>query len=121
MNRPLTDLDIKKFVEKAKLPNFRGVFMRNRLPKKSWTFECGIINLDDFDQPGTHWVAYHKDANITTYFDSFGNLEPPIEFVKYIGSKNKILYNHKQYQNYRTYNCGNLCLEFLYRFYNKNQ
>lgn len=119
MNRPLTDHDIITFTKKIKLKNFRGVFMRDKLPKKSRAIECGIINLDNNDGPGTHWVTYYKNKSTTTYYDSFGNLQPPRELVKYIGSNSKIIYNHKQYQTYKTFNCGHLCLEFLYNFSNK--
>ena len=36
---------------------FRGVFMRNGLPRKPWRRESAIINLDGKNGPGTHWVA----------------------------------------------------------------
>lgn len=121
MNRSLTDQDIISFIKKIKLKHFRGVFMRDKLPKTPRKIECGIINLDNYDGPGTHWVSYYKNESSTIYFDSFGNLQPPWEFVKYIGSKSKIIYNHKQYQTYNTFNCGHLCLEFLYKSQIKNE
>ena len=36
-------------------------------------FPC-IINLDDLEGPGTHWVCCYqsKDKKILFYFDSFG-------------------------------------------------
>lgn len=114
MDRPLTDDDIINFVKKTKIKYFRGVFMRDKLPKKSRQVECGVINLDNDSGPGTHWVSYYKNKGLTEYFDSFGNLSPPKEFIKYIGSKSKITYNYKQYQSYGTFICGHLCLQFLY-------
>lgn len=111
--RPLYDTDITQFCMKY-LNNFRGVFMRNELPSRCNKIECGVINLDDTNGDGTHWCAYHKIDNICFYFDSFGNLKPPLEFIKYMGSESKIFYNYKQYQYYNTYNCGHLCLQFLY-------
>lgn len=115
-NRPLNELDIIKYTNH--LPHFRGVFMRNNLPNQCYQKECGIINLDDVDGPGTHWVAYHKNNNITYYFDSFGNLRPPQEFIKYLGSS-KIYYNYKNYQNFGTIICGHLCIQFLNDIVNK--
>lgn len=91
--------------------------MRNQLPKKPRQYECGIINLDDKDGYGTHWSAYCKSQISTYYFDSFGNLQPPMELIKYLGSGSQVFYNHRKYQSYRTTNCGQLCLQYLYNFY----
>lgn len=53
--RALTDTDLVRFSEQLKIPNFRGVFTRNNLPKKTArSKECGIINQDDKENPGTH-------------------------------------------------------------------
>lgn len=104
-------------VEKMKITTFRGIFMRDQLPKKPKTEECGIINLDNHAGTGTHWVAYYKLNKNVMYFDSFGNLQPPKEFVNYIGSDTKILYNHDRYQDFNTINCGHLCLKFLHKLF----
>lgn len=85
--------------------------MRDKLPKKPRTKECGIVNLDESSGPGTHWVAYRKNGANIEYFDSFGNLKPPQELVKYLGKN--IKYNHKRYQQFNTFICGHLCLKFL--------
>lgn len=87
--------------------------MLDNLPIKPFKNECGIVNLDSTDGNGTHWVAYKKKDKQVIYFDSFGNLKPPIEIVKYF-QKNNIKYNYTKYQQYDTYICGHLCLKFLY-------
>lgn len=94
--------------------------MRNDLPNKCLKNECGVINLDDKDGVGTHWCAYYKNNNICSYFDSFGNLKPPLELITYFGSSCRIFYNHKRYQDFNTFNCGHLCLQFLYEMSNKH-
>lgn len=88
--------------------------MRNKLPKSIWTYESGIINLDDYEGAGTHWTAYYKNKDIIQYFDSFGNLKPPKEVIHYFNTINKIIYNHNCEQDYNQENCGYLCLKFLY-------
>lgn len=88
--------------------------MRNDLPKHSSDNECAVINLDDVDGPGTHWVAFYKKNQYAYYFDSFGNLRPPLELINYLGSRTLILYNYEKYQNYDTIICGHLCIRFLY-------
>lgn len=85
--------------------------MRDELPKKPFKNECGIINLDNGKGDGTHWVAYNKKDDEIVYFDSFGNLNPPKEIIKYLG--HNIIYNYDKFQNYNTYNCGHFCLKFL--------
>ena len=103
-----------KYAKKLKIPNFRGVFMRNELPASGpRNQECAIVNLDDKNGPGTHWVAYKKHYNKINYFDSFGQLPPPLELVKYFGRGN-IKYNYDRYQDFDTFHCGHLCLKFLY-------
>lgn len=103
-------MDLLKASKQVK--HFRDVFMRDTLPSKPWNRESGIINLDSQDGLGTHWVAYKKSGNLVKYFDSFGNLSPPQEVIKYF--KNcEIKYNHDRYQHFNTYNCGHLCIDFL--------
>ena len=47
-----------------------GVFSRNNLPRiKDGAY---VINLDDRNSKGTHWVSLFIDKNIAIYFDSFG-------------------------------------------------
>lgn len=116
--KPLTNIDLLKYTKLLHIPNFRGVFMRNKLPKKIKKHESGIINLDDFKGEGSHWTAYVKKEQNILYFDSFGNLRPPIELIKYFysdGNKNSVKYNYTTYQNFNKTNCGQLCLKFLYK------
>ena len=62
-NEPLPDCQLTDAVKKLKIPNFRGVFLRNELPKIPRKKECGIMNLDDGRNDGTHWIAWHKSHN----------------------------------------------------------
>jgi len=68
-NKPLTIFEIEDAVEKIGLKNFRGVFLRDSLPKKPKRNECAIMNLDDTSGNGTHWVAWFKRGNDKFYFD----------------------------------------------------
>uniref|UniRef100_A0ABD2WBE4 Ubiquitin-like protease family profile domain-containing protein n=1 Tax=Trichogramma kaykai TaxID=54128 RepID=A0ABD2WBE4_9HYME len=87
--------------------------MRDQLPKNGpRSRECAIVNLDSANNMGSHWVAYHKNDTSVVYFDSFGDLEPPPELMRY-WNIDRVYYNYKQYQKFNTYNCGHLCLKFL--------
>lgn len=90
--------------------------------KKPYKNECAVINLDSSSGEGSHWTAYVKKGTKVLYFDSFGNLPPPKELQNYL-SNYTIQYNHRQFQNYNTVNCGHLCINFLWkntRTFNKN-
>jgi hypothetical protein len=64
--QPLTDIDISKLANDLGITNFRGVFMKDKLPQKINEVECGIINLELSDKNGSLWTAYYKnyDKNI---------------------------------------------------------
>ena len=63
------------WVKKLGIKHLRGIYSRDGLPKKI-TKECGIINLDDIQGPGTHWVCYRNLDSVVEYFDPFGLIMP---------------------------------------------
>lgn len=87
--------------------------MRDKLPLRPHVNESGIINLDTSKGPGTHWVCYKKTGNTVNYFDSFGNLKPPLELINYFGPDVKLKYNYTRKQAFSSVVCGHLCLKFL--------
>ena len=111
-HRALTDADLLNYARTIRIPYFQGVFMGNTLPKSPHYHESAIVNLDDERGPGTHWVAYRKRGNNFVYFDSFGDLQTPVELMNYLGVST-VKYNHEKYQDYNSYNCGHLYLKFL--------
>ena len=65
---PLTKFEIQKYYENE--PKFNGVYSRNNLSKiKNGAY---IINLDEYESIGAHWIALYINDNNVTYFDSFG-------------------------------------------------
>lgn len=83
--------------------------MRDNLPTLFKKGQSMIINLDDSNGQGTHWVgAYHNDKEIL-YFDSFG-VSPPEELRKY---KRKMKYQTMQVQDIKSVNCGWYVIYFL--------
>ena len=109
-NKPLSNIELLEAARKLKIPNFRGVSLRDTLPKKPKKKECGILNLDDTSGSGTHWVAWYKTGDEKNYFDSYG-LQPPNELIDYLHSP--ILYNTERVQPYDQVFCGHLCLYVL--------
>ena len=66
----LTNFEIERYYQNE--PKFNGVFPRNNLPKK---IKDGayVINLDEYADVGTHWIALCSNRNEIVYFDSFGD------------------------------------------------
>ena len=51
-------------------PRFNGVYSWDNLPKIK--DGANVINLDEYSDIATHWVALYVNNNSGTYFDSFG-------------------------------------------------
>ena len=65
-NKPLSNLEIIYADKKLSLDGFRGVFLRDTLPKKAKLNECGILNLDSSSGDETHWVMWFKKVRISS-------------------------------------------------------
>ena len=70
----LTNFEIQKYYRME--PRFNGVYSKNNLPNK---IKDGayIINLDEYADLGTHWIALFCKRIEIVYFDSFS-----VEHVK---------------------------------------
>lgn len=115
--KPLSDVELIKYVKQLKIPHFKGVFMKDELPNKIYKNECMIVNLDNSSGQGTHWVCFTKKDNIIHYYDSFG-VELPSELIKYFRNS-EVYYNIDKNQDFDEVICGHLCLNFLKKFYSK--
>ena len=69
-------------------PRFDGIYSRDNLPDK---IKDGayVINLDEYSDIRTHWIALYVNTKTATYFDSFGVEHIPKEIKKFIINKNK--------------------------------
>ena len=106
---PLTNIEISEYY--ANEPRFNSVYSRNNLPK---TIKKGayVINLDEYENMGTHWVSLFVKPKYTVCFDSFGIEHIPKEINKFIGN-NDIKSNIFRIQAYDSIMCGYFCLEFI--------
>ena len=71
-----------------------------------------VINLDEYHDTGTHWVALYVNNNIVTYFDSFGVEHIPKEIMEFINRK-KIITNIYRIQAYDSIMCVFFVLDSL--------
>ena len=84
---PLTNFEIQRCYENE--PRFNGVYSRNNLPKKIKD-EAYVINLDEYEDVGTHWIALFCNKSEIVYFDSFGVEHVPEEINEFVRNKNII-------------------------------
>ena len=84
---------------------FQGVYAVDVLPESC--VGMYVINTDEHDQPGQHWVAVYNDE----YFDSFG-LPPLDQRIKDFLGYN-IIYNKVTLQPILTNACGFYCVYYL--------
>ena len=99
---PLTNFEIKKYYENE--PRFNGVFSRDNLPR--------TINLDEYADVGTHWIALYYKDNEVIYFDSFGVEHVPKEIKIFIGHK-EIKTNVFRIQANSSIMCDYFCIGFI--------
>ena len=59
-NKPLSNLEIIDAAKMLTVNGFRGVFLRDTLPKNAISNECGILNLYSSSGDDTHWVMRFK-------------------------------------------------------------
>ena len=82
---PLKKLEIQRYYQNE--PRFNGVSSRKNLPKKIEDGEY-VINLDEYADVGTHWIALFCNGNEVVSFDSFGTEHVPKEIKEFIRNKN---------------------------------
>ena len=117
---PLTNFEIQEYYQNE--PTFNGVFSGDNLHN---TIKNGayVINLDEYRDIGTHWVALYVNNKTIIYLDSFGVEHIPNEIMKFIGNeqsssakaRNKnIITNIYRIQAYDSIMCGYFCISFMF-------
>ena len=114
---PLTNFEIQTYYQNE--PRFIGVYSRDNLPDKIKD-GANVINLDEYYDIGTHWIALYVNNKNVTYFDSFGIEHIPKEVKTFIGNRN-IISNIYRIQSYDSIMCGYFCIGFIdYMFKGKS-
>ena len=114
---PLINIGISEYYKNE--PRFNGVYSRNNLPNK---IKKGayVINLDEYENTGTHWVSLFVKPKYTVYFDSFGIEHIPKEINKFINNNTtkssaiaRIKNNIFRIKAYDSILCEYFCIEFI--------
>ena len=102
---PLTNFKIQKNYQNE--PRFNGVYSRDNLPKiKDGAY---IINLDEYSDIGTHWVALYMQNNDVIYLI----LSEQNIFQKRLGHLAVIKTNIFRIQANDSIMCGYFCIGFI--------
>ena len=107
MNKDLMDF----FHEIENEQRFNGVSSWDNLPK---TIKDGayVINLDEYADVGTHWIALFCNRKEIVYFDSFGVEHVPEEIKEFVENKN-IIANIFWVQANNSVMCGYFYIGFI--------
>ena len=107
--QPLTNFEIREYYKNE--ARFNGVYSRDNLPK---TIKKGayVINLDEYEDAGTHWIALYVKNKKVVYFNSFGVEHVPKEIIKFIKNKD-IIANIFRLQAHDSIMCRYYCIEFI--------
>ena len=66
-DKGLTNLELSEYAKKVGIEIFRGVFMKDTLPRIPHHKECRIMNLNTSRQPGSHWdIHMEKSIRVDT-------------------------------------------------------
>ena len=105
---PLTNFEIQKYYQNQ--TKFNGVYSRDNLPEIK--DEEYVINLNEYFDIGTHWIALYVQKNDVIYFDSFEVEHIPKEIKTFISNKS-IKTNIFRIQVYDSIMCKYFCIGFI--------
>ena len=105
---PLTNFEIQKYYRNES--KFKGVYLRYYLFKiKDGAY---IINLDEYESIGNHWIVLYVNDNNVSYSNSFGVEHILTEIKKFIENKN-VISNIYRVQAYDSRIFGCFCTGFI--------
>ena len=106
---PLTHFEIQNNYQNES--RFNGVYSIGNLPKiKDGVY---LINLDEYSDFETHWVAMYVRNNDITFFESFGVEHIPKEIKAFICRPPSIKTNIFRIQAYESIMCGYFSIGFI--------
>ena len=108
-NYPMSNLKIDKILKYDK--NYIGTYSKDNVPLLK-SNQSAIINLQDSNKMGSHWVSYKKIGNKIYYFDSYGVAFIP-DIIKKQYPKHKFICNIYRIQSMDSNQCGRFCILFV--------
>ena len=91
--------------------NYIGTYSKDSVPILK-NNQSTIINLQDSDKNGSHWVSYKKINNKIFYFDSYAVSFIP-DIIKNQYPNHKFICNIYRIQSIDSNQCGRFCILFI--------
>ena len=108
-NYPISNFKIDEILKHDK--NYIGTYSKDNVSILK-NNQSTIINLQDSDKSGSHWVSYKKIGNKIFYFDSYAvSFIPDIITKQY--PKHKFICNIYRIQSMDSNQCGRFCILFV--------
>jgi len=90
-----------------------GVFAADQLPQKEFP-GAYVVNTDESNQPGQHWVAFYTEKDTTECFDSYGqNPGKYSEKIKEWLEETYSVVQDDRLQSSDSTVCGQYCMYFI--------
>ena len=80
---PLTTFEIQKYYKNDLMVFFQEIIYLKKIKVGAY-----VINVDEYADVGTHWIALFCNGNEIVYFNSFGVEDIPKEIKEFICNKN---------------------------------
>ena len=117
-NYPLSNIFINNLLKNEK--SYSNTYSKNKIPLIE-NNKCLIFNLQNSNQPGTHWISLSRKNNNIFIFDSFGVGYIPKNIYDIYRNFN-IITNIYRIQDINSNLCGLFCVLFcLYEVNSKNK
>ena len=91
--------------------NYVGTYSKDNV-SISKNNQSTIINLQDSDKKGSHWVSYKKIGNKIFYFDSYA-VSFILHIIKNQYPNHKFICNIYRIQSIDSNQCGRFCILFV--------
>ena len=108
-NYPISNLKIDEILKHDK--NYIGTYSKDNVPILK-NNKSTIINLQNSDRNGSHWVYYKRIGNKVFYCDSYGVAYIP-DIIKIQYPNHKFICNIYRIQSTDSNQCGRFCILFV--------
>ena len=105
----MSNLKIDKILKNNE--NYIGTYSKDNVPLLKIN-QSTIINLQDSDKSGSHWISFKKINNKIFYFDSYAVSFIP-DIIKNQYPNYKFICNIYRIQSMDSNQCGRFCILFV--------
>ena len=93
---------------------FKGCFPCDKIPQCSQYPVAYIINEDDSNKGGSHWVAiFIKDFETVYFFDSYATLYSNMYILNFLKNFKTVIINPYPFQSILSNVCAQYCIFFV--------